>query len=430
MIFPWMSNFSQVLLENRTSTAYWKSSTVIGLGISVTVILLNTATLLCFLTDARLRVRPFSIYLISLVLSNLLFALLQGPVDVILRLSSQLWLEQLLCFSYHYSMFFVSGIQMFSHVLITINRGWAVTFPFSYQRMHTRKLALTLCAAVWTTVHSVQLPFFLPTMMNLRTPLQVYRCQEQYHPPVILQLSIYLVAWGIVVGAYPFVVYRHCQAKGTRELNISLEVSSTGRSPMRQDNGEEQSDLSRSSPVRVAVSYRFKKESAHTFMVLTLLTSSTLIFWTPGVFTYTINSIAPISDPVLFEVVLIIFTMQSILDPLLFTLAIRDLRSSFTNLGRCFNRWKYSGMAYSIYITHCDQESVEIVGSLGCLVPSADSRFTLKLGRSTGDQRVPVCRWIGRFWYQSVLHMRHGGRTNVEPGFLFRSDFHAGSNCK
>lgn len=61
------------------------------------------------------------------------------------------------CTVYNYKTMLESVI-MHSHLLIAINRMWAVIFPMHYRRHHSRRMAICQCVATWVYVSAYMLP--------------------------------------------------------------------------------------------------------------------------------------------------------------------------------------------------------------------------------------------------------------------------------
>ena len=65
------------------------------------------------------------------------------------------------------------GIVYNSHVLIAINRVWAVLAPHSYRERHqTPHMAIGLCVAMYAIVHSICLPLWLQDWLYYRAPIR------------------------------------------------------------------------------------------------------------------------------------------------------------------------------------------------------------------------------------------------------------------
>lgn len=102
--------------------------------IHISNIVLNSIVLGHFLKYRHLRT-PFAIYLINLLSTNFACAWLQSPAKFIVGLYNSNWtvLNSAVCTVNLYGAGVVGAGTMTSHVLITINRLWALVFPLSYK---------------------------------------------------------------------------------------------------------------------------------------------------------------------------------------------------------------------------------------------------------------------------------------------------------
>lgn len=332
-------NFS-LSSANGTVWEAWTFSTVFTLTTALLIIPTNLMILVCFLKDTRLRQQPFSIYLMCLLLSNLLSALFRNTLEIVNHMHPVWVTGKPACVLYQYSLSFITSYQLFTHVLISLNRVWAVTFPYSYRRHHSRKTALFLCACMCVYVHLILLPNFVINMAAMKSPMEIYGCQEQSHPHKVHQIMIFVLAQTIVIASYPYIAYKRYQYISTRGKILPGQSHSNKQSasikPV-QTNGVAPSTGAAFSAMDGTARPR-KAEAdngGRAFLVLTLLTCSTTICWTPGVVLFTVNSYKFVYERTLFGVILTIFAIQPVLDPLLFAVALQDLRAVFRNLFSC-----------------------------------------------------------------------------------------------
>lgn len=175
-------NSPSVAVQNATSnfsysatvtTANWGFLAIFMTFIFVVVIILNSLVLFFFIKDPRLKT-SFSTYLICLLSLNILYAVIQNPLDIINDLYSY-WLAGFrLCSLYIYALYFLQAASMHIHLLITCNRAWAVTFPLSHRRVHSHKWgAIILCICAWLYVHLLLLPGYTEDALWYRPLLKV-----------------------------------------------------------------------------------------------------------------------------------------------------------------------------------------------------------------------------------------------------------------
>lgn len=159
-------------------------------------------------------------------------------------------------------------------------------------------------------------------------------CQSQFQTGLGPEFAINVLAWCVVIGAYPYIVYKR-KFRGPKNGAVAPLDPAVGSKVEAQNSAprpnESVDDGSTGNNVLDTEARWFKKLNRRStaFTVLTLMTCSTFFFWTPAVATYVTNAFNPLPYPALFQTVLIIFTLQPVLDPILFTVAIKDLQTAF-----------------------------------------------------------------------------------------------------
>ncbi|XP_055356341.1 cysteinyl leukotriene receptor 1-like [Paramacrobiotus metropolitanus] len=107
------------------------------------------------------HVTSFTIYLIVIATGNIVIMVVMRPIGVMNSFTGIWPGGRPLCAAYTYAQFVVSMIPVLLHVLIAVNRLWAVTYPVHYRVRHNKKVALLLCLGVMVYVHMVHFPIFL-----------------------------------------------------------------------------------------------------------------------------------------------------------------------------------------------------------------------------------------------------------------------------
>lgn len=315
----------------------WDFRAVFNISIATLVIITNVPTLLCFIKDARLRKQPFSVYLIFLLCINTAYAVLQDALELVVRLYSPQWLGGSLCIVYKYLTVCLTCCQMFAHDLITMSRLYAVTFPLTYRRVHSRKMAITLCLLMCVYVHAVQLPGFIPAMAHLKLPLKLFPCSVQYSPSKVQNILTFVVSFGIVILSYPYIAYKRSMRRISQRKIQPVSLRSKKSAPTivitaaagAAETTDQSGDLTTKMEAAEKKLPKRPQQRSNAFTVLTLLTASTLLFWSPAVVTQTIYSFMPVINPRYNEIAFSMFAFQPILDPLLFTVALKDLQAAF-----------------------------------------------------------------------------------------------------
>lgn len=135
----------------------WGFSSVATLAIFVSVLVTNGAVLIMFLKVKQIRT-SFSVYLINLMLCNIIYAVLQNPLELLDKSYSKWWMGKSACSLYIYATIVSDACIKHCHVLITINRLWAMTFPIFYRQHHSTKRAIIFCLLTVVYVYIFLLP--------------------------------------------------------------------------------------------------------------------------------------------------------------------------------------------------------------------------------------------------------------------------------
>ena len=111
--------------------------------ITVSSLVIHGFVLIILLTNRKLWT-PFNIYIVNV----LVFELIHTFLEKILIVFENAAVRRDLCVlssAVNYCMYCILPISRFAHVLITLNRLWALFLPSSYSRKHTRKMAVAFC---------------------------------------------------------------------------------------------------------------------------------------------------------------------------------------------------------------------------------------------------------------------------------------------
>lgn len=176
------TSFATNFESNNTGTnadpPRWNYSSILSVIITVCGILTNTTVLAVFVKKRNTLVTPFSIYLINLLLSNLSNLILFYPLDVIQQAYGKGWfLGNTVCTVYVYGFVVLNATMGTSHLLIILNRLWAVTFPISYRARHTKSFAFKVCLGMWMYLHATHISGVILDTLYYRIPLDVGGCQ-------------------------------------------------------------------------------------------------------------------------------------------------------------------------------------------------------------------------------------------------------------
>ncbi|XP_055348524.1 uncharacterized protein LOC129595509 [Paramacrobiotus metropolitanus] len=310
---------------NSTVTGLiWNLPAMARISIGILQIFLNSAMLVAIVIYKELRT-SFAVYLAFLFFLNVIYAASAYPLEIIRQgYWGRYWLPSSVCTVHMYLFWVMSAVPVHIHVLITLNRIWAMTFPVSYKNVHGEKVALLLCCIMTVYVHALCLPVVILDAMYYRLPEKENGCflntESQMVATTIISIISCDVPIVVVVGAYPFLYYK--QARRGKKLTAS--ASRTGASTNVTNKVGQSPRSTRSSSL------------SHPFLVLTLLTVSVLILWTPNQVTWTIGCVTAVGDmPGLWHTFSIFYLLQAVFDPILFAFSLNRFRNLLANLICC-----------------------------------------------------------------------------------------------
>ena len=152
------STGAQPTSDFQSLTAQWAALPKIFTVATTLSILFNCLLMLVFALDRNLHT-PFNVYLINLLTANLLLSTIQNPLEIINNVyPTAFWPGPTVCTFYIYAQYVLQAGVSGAHILIAVNRTWAVLHPLSYRSIHSRWTAAALCAGMWVYIHVVLLP--------------------------------------------------------------------------------------------------------------------------------------------------------------------------------------------------------------------------------------------------------------------------------
>ncbi|OQV20544.1 hypothetical protein BV898_05588 [Hypsibius exemplaris] len=310
-------------------------------GFYITAIILtlptNGTVLSAFFSRRSLRT-PFNIYLMNLLSANILNATLQNIPDLLNHLYPAFRLGDTYCSALVFSLYlFNAGVQN-CHILIAVNRIWAVFWPYSYRHSHTKRVALVMCLAGWVEVSVLVLPSLVLDTMYYRTDTANgcnFNIAAQWGWSTVLQFLVYNMGLYVMWIAYPLIWYKRRQSLKV-VLSPAPATPATTRSHLlglRQLRSLEDADSENTSNEGhrpLAASLSSQKRSSKAFTVLTVMTISVTICWTPIHTFYTLLLWLPFDriGQLALDIGVILCSLQSFIDPILLVCTLPDLRES------------------------------------------------------------------------------------------------------
>ncbi|XP_055347528.1 5-hydroxytryptamine receptor 1B-like [Paramacrobiotus metropolitanus] len=306
---------------------------LVGLTKLVVEVLLNAFLLIVLLT-ARTLHTPFTIYLVNLVIATLLFIILFEPISIMYSLDAfRSRLGEKVCGLFKYATYNLPDVIVQTHIVITLNRVWAILKPHHYQRRHSRKLAIGFCLWTWVYPHVIVVPGLILDATVYNIPVtQISFCMLN-----MKALRGWLMARASAMMLLPilFLICANVCLMFWRARWFKREVSIVVQDCT--DVTEKPVSTAATTPTTV------KRENSRGLLLLIGLTVSMAVCWIPGatcmMYMTFASGLKSQNGPDLMtwaKVSGYMFSMQTIVDPVVIILTFRDFKkvakSYFTNL--------------------------------------------------------------------------------------------------
>ncbi|XP_055347764.1 melatonin receptor type 1B-like [Paramacrobiotus metropolitanus] len=312
--------------------AQWTFVPIFATTILIAVLLTNTPVLIQLLLRPHLRT-AFNIYLVNLLIANLLLVVFQNPLDILEALYSGWWMGWKVCNLYIYANYVLGGVIMLTHVLIAVNRIWAVTFPVHYRHKHTKCVALGICLVSWMWIHLLILPGIITDALYYRKPVESFGCQVNNAAQAVWAMTmhwvLYVLPTPFILASFPYVIIKQMRHKRLVHSRL-LPTDAGGNEKRPSRTATENRNMHHADSVNAASTENKEQKRSKGMLIFALLTASIFFTWTPGRVYFTIKLYTSIDNNLAFQICYVLFACQSALDPLLFIVALKDLRGMLT----------------------------------------------------------------------------------------------------
>ncbi|XP_055333959.1 5-hydroxytryptamine receptor 1B-like [Paramacrobiotus metropolitanus] len=162
------------------------------------------------LSAKRLRT-PFCMYLVNILLSGIANSMLRCAVQwhIIATgfASDQSAFSVFWCAAEIFSDWIVGPLSVTAHIPFAVSRAWAVTFPLSYRKLHSKKIAVATCLLMHIFTCLIRLPHFVWSVQKLRVgdgPQGVIPAHI-HHVMFVCIKALWFASFIIVFGSLPYV---------------------------------------------------------------------------------------------------------------------------------------------------------------------------------------------------------------------------------
>ncbi|XP_055349649.1 muscarinic acetylcholine receptor gar-3-like [Paramacrobiotus metropolitanus] len=264
-------------------------------------------------------------YLINLILANFLHFITAAPLDLSTTLMGNWPLNYAACTFCLYAGYIINAAIPHSHMLVTLNRIWAVTFPVSYRHYHTGAMAASLCLAMWLYIHALLPPQLIRDALYYRFQQNVPFCWLNAEHPAQWRLVLFTEFWCYIVPqtvmftGYPYIMY-----KRRRRLQFSAERRD-GTQPSGTTNPPASKNLVAAPASRPSTGYR----------VLTILTLTAFVCWIPSMVYFKLNLLNGYQSALFYQVGGTMVLLQAAADPLYIALSVKGIRAILKTMICC-----------------------------------------------------------------------------------------------
>ncbi|XP_055357539.1 high-affinity lysophosphatidic acid receptor-like [Paramacrobiotus metropolitanus] len=267
------------------------------------------------LLDKALRSSSFNVYIITLFTSNLLYAAVDGPVKILTMAATGWRLGRSFCTLSLYAIYVLAPMTLHTHLLISLNRAWALFWPIGYRNYHTAKTAGAICVIMVFYVHAWQLPGVILDALYYRLSPEKGCWLNRAAIPVYAALQNWTqtAPTFFVPLCYPFLLLKYYLRKR------KIAERSAG------NNGG-----------LVQVQQPLRKKAGQPFLITTMFTVAFTVCWLPTPVFYLMTESAPNAYPVFRQFQAAAYSLLPILDPILFCLTIRYWQDSTRRLWRTY----------------------------------------------------------------------------------------------
>lgn len=215
---------------NWVTSGSW-SPVAVGMAvIHIIIILTNGTALLLFAIEKELRT-SFTIYIINLQCVTF-FQFAMNGFFYTAKIYYQKWVYgNAACTLYLYVHWIVSPWQSNCHVLITLNRLWAVAFPVNYRNYHNKKVAIAICTGVGIFSHAYSLPRYVFDRLYYRLPIDKYPCVMYCYVMPLMNGICSLIHFieaideAVILFSFLYIWYKHNQRRRITSQSNSRAVA-------------------------------------------------------------------------------------------------------------------------------------------------------------------------------------------------------------
>ncbi|XP_055352478.1 proteinase-activated receptor 3-like [Paramacrobiotus metropolitanus] len=334
--------------DDATTPNFPAISTTIVFILSVSA---NILVLYLFYRISNLTKKPFNVFMLNLIITDFIYCVWENAFDIGINFYPGYWKTRnsAICSVYIYSNYLLQAATCNAHLLITLNRLWAILFPHSYKTNQKVSVFVGICGIKWAYLHVVMMPGFVNDHLYYRKDVTINGCfinlEAQPTWNVTMIFLLFIVPLCVMVVAFPFIFYKHrvrqnelrrLRPSPNSNTNTATLQKAISKAAVTSENITLKEPQTAEQTEGKAIDTRkseTSKANSQPILILTLLTLSATICWTPNFIVYTYYTFVPFPDDLtIFSVVTFLYSIQLLMDPILFIVALNDLRAAFFQL--------------------------------------------------------------------------------------------------
>ncbi|XP_055348358.1 5-hydroxytryptamine receptor 1B-like [Paramacrobiotus metropolitanus] len=126
------------------------------------------------------QITPFTTYLVALYIANLVFLFTTWPLSLLREWNGKWIMRSPVCIFNLYATKVFCVVPVPLHVLIAVNRWWAIQHPISYRSRHNKVVAACLCFVAFFWAHTFAMAGFIVEVLYYYRPEVNPECRLFY----------------------------------------------------------------------------------------------------------------------------------------------------------------------------------------------------------------------------------------------------------
>ncbi|XP_055346099.1 trace amine-associated receptor 2-like [Paramacrobiotus metropolitanus] len=320
---------ANMTLNNTTPAAGDPLAAWIMIPITITTLAANVLLITLYAKSSHLHT-PFAVYIVSSASGDIAQAFTVHIHSIVTVLSIKWPFGQPFCTFILYTTWLFVSFSYHMHVLICVNRLWAVMFPAHYRHYHDQKVAIFLVTGMLVYLNLWILPGFAIHVMYYAAADGIPVCIPSYPDQLTWSnstyVALYIVPESVILVIYPVILIRiywrtkfHARNRAVRDVTDSTSAQRKSLPSSKQNS---------SGSVSIPFSIKRSRTPRAHFALLTALVLLAVACWTPVSVAYVLVSFEGLLLYNIMTPCTIVYFLDGLLNPGIFLLASREWRET------------------------------------------------------------------------------------------------------